>query len=277
MTETIQLFRPKISVMVGLSAFAGACLYDSLLNREHFYAAASAVFLSAGSSALNQYQESREDKLMLRTRRRPVASGAMSGFEAVRLAVFMLALSASMMIMAGSIAGLVFLPFTIMVYNFIYTPMKKISPFALLIGSVTGAIPPVMGYVAVGGSAFSPDIMTVAVVLYIWQTPHFALLSERFSADYRLAGFKTLSSVYGKPKAELFINTWLAAFICALFFIPVSNVYCFQAMSAAHLGTTIVFASAMLCVRKSSTKTFHILNLCMVIFFLMLVVDRIIL
>lgn len=276
MSKIFKLFRPKVSLMVGLSAFAGSCLYDSDINLHHLYAVLAALFLSAGCSALNQFQEREEDSVMLRTQNRPLPSGDIDRFCVLRISAIMVALSACFIILSGSIYSLLFIPFTIILYNLIYTPMKKLTPFALLIGSVTGAIPPVMGYTISGGHIGSREILIVAAVLYVWQTPHFALLSEKYKYDYSSAGFKTLSGVYGKIKSDMFIKVWLTAFICMLLFIPLTNIYCFKSSIYAHTAVTIFFAIILFVKRKSTTPTFHILNISMVIFFLMLVVDRII-
>jgi len=276
MAYIFKLFRPKVSIMVGLSAFAGACLYDYNLNLEHIYAAIAAVLLSAGCSAINQYQEQSEDKLMSRTNSRPLPAEQITNMDVIRLALVLISLSAAFIILAGGITGLVFIPITLVIYNYIYTPMKKRTPFALLVGSVTGAIPPVLGYVTIGGTFHEKSVLIVAAVLYVWQTPHFALLSEKYRTDYAKAGFKTLSGTYGKIKAHKFITIWLAAFVCMLLLVPSIDVYCFHITSLLHTTITLLFAAALFVFRKNVNITFHILNLSMVIFFLMLVVDRII-
>jgi len=276
MREHLLLFRPKISLMVGLSAFAGTCLFNGSITITHIYAVLSVIFLSAGCSALNQYQESEQDKLMTRTKKRPIPNGSVKPFEAVRFAMLFLALSFAMMSLTGSIYGLVMIVATILIYNFAYTPLKKKTPFALLIGSVTGAVPPLMGWVAVGGSPFSSEILIISAVLYIWQTPHFALLSEKYADDYKLAGFFTLSATYGRFKADIFIKIWLTAFISALSIIPISNIYHYWITSFLHITLTFISALLFIVFSKDQNKTFHILNLCMILFFLMLVVDRII-
>jgi protoheme IX farnesyltransferase len=276
MQNTLQLFRPKVSLMVGLSAFAGACLFDSNLHITHVFAVLSALFLSAGCSALNQYQECEEDAVMSRTSDRPIPSGTVDGKSVLRISAVMLTLSAAFMLLGHNMSALIFIPFTLLVYNLIYTPLKKVTPFALLIGSVTGAIPPVLGYAVTGGEIKTTGILLVAAVLYVWQTPHFALLSEKYKTDYKTAGFKTLSGTYGKTKSDLFIKIWLTGYICALLLIPISDIYKYSSVITAHVLITLAFAAALYLNRQYTARTFHILNISMVIFFLMLVVDRII-
>ena len=263
--------------MVGLSAFAGACLYDPAVSAKHIYAVLTAVFLGAGTSALNQFQERREDALMNRTSHRPIPSGAMSPFSVLSAGLFFTLLSAWTAFLTGNPYVFVIVFVTVIFYNFIYTPLKKLTPFALLAGSVTGSIPPVLGYTAAGGYIFSREIMLVALIMYIWQTPHFAMLAEKYADDYKRAGFKTLSSQYGARATSMFIKTWNTAFICSLFLVPLSSTYASLTLSTAHTALTALTALMLVIFYKRRSAVFHILNLCMVIFFLMLVIDRIIL
>lgn len=270
------LFRTKISIMVGLSAFAGACLSDSSFGLAHVLAVLSSVFLAAGSSALNQYQEAEEDAQMNRTKRRPIPNGDMTPWHVLKASMAAIGISIFLMLLTGSLRGLILIIATVLIYNFIYTPLKKITPFALLVGSVTGAIPPMLGYTAVGGSYSDPPVLMVCAVLFIWQTPHFAMLAEKYSDDYARAGFITLSAKYGKYKSGLFIKVWLIAFICALFLIPMTGVYIHQAAGWVHLGISVMSALLIALSLRYTTRAFHVLNSCMILFFVLLVVDRII-
>ncbi|PLX66643.1 MAG: prenyltransferase [Denitrovibrio sp.] len=276
MGSFLDLFRIRISLMVGLSTFAGACLSSSNLQYSHLYIVLGALFLSAGVSALNQYQERVEDGLMKRTNNRPIPSGMISPKSALIVSSVLIIISICFIMLTGSLEALGLACATIVIYNFIYTPLKKKTPFALLAGSVTGAIPPMLGFTALGGSMSSPDILTVCAIMYIWQTPHFAMLAEKYSEDYIKAGFKTLSLIYGNSAALLFIIIWVSAFISSLFFVPVAGLYTLQTSAMIHTILAVLTTLMLLVFYKSSTKVFHILNLSMVLFFLLLVVDRII-
>lgn len=277
MDKFIQLTRPKVSLMVGLSSFAGACLFCASINIRHLIVVLSVTLLSAGCSALNQVQEVKRDKLMLRTSERPLVSGRVSKSAALMFALLLIALSGALIINISDYNSLLFIPFIMLIYNFTYTPLKPATPFALLIGSVTGAVPPVMGYALMGGYPFNPNIMIIAGVLYLWQTPHFALLTIRYCEDYTRAGFKTLASEYGEEKEIAFIVLWLISYFCALFLVTASGLYLNVLSSAMHLALSISFALLLIFFKGSSRLTFNILNLSAALFFLLLVVDRIIL
>lgn len=276
MNRFLELFRFKISFMVGLSAFAGACLYNHRIHPDHLYAVLAALSLAAGTSALNQYQERAEDARMKRTRRRPIPKGTVQPKDALIISVLLICMSLCLIFLVESFTGAVLAVSTVIIYNLMYTPLKKRTPFALLIGSVTGSIPPLLGYAAMGGDITSVKIVLVALVMYVWQTPHFTMLAEKYNEDYVAAGFKTLSSEYGRSATTLFIRIWIAAYVCALSFVPVAGLYNSHQTSILHSVMTVITAILLLILHKNTSKTFHILNMSMVIFFVMLVVDSII-
>lgn len=272
--DFFKLIRIKVTLQVGLSAFAGACLFSSSISLRHLTGVAAAILLSAGCSALNQVQERKEDGLMSRTADRPVASGRLKSFEAVMIACFCFGSAFLAVLTVGSKSLLFLSVFSVVVYNFVYTPMKKHTPFALMAGSVSGALPPYIGYTAMGGNPFDISIMAVATVLYIWQTPHFALLSEKYAADYAKAGFKTLSGTYGQIKAQKFIDVWTAAYVCSLFFIPLAWIYNHGSSLYIHTALTICTLYCFVRFRKSTHKAFVMLNISISLFFMLLIADR---
>jgi len=272
----LQLFRPKISLMVGLSSFAGACLFDSHLNINHLYAVLAALFLSASCSAFNQIQERIPDKKMSRTKSRPLPSERLQPKDVLYLAFLLAGLSVCFILLAKSINGLILSGITFVIYNILYTPMKKRTPYALLVGSVTGAIPPMLGFVIAGGSPFDQRILLISGILFIWQTPHFTLLSEMYSEDYKRAGFKTINSVFGHKKSMFFVYIWLAGYISALLLVPVSAIYLYETTSLLHLFSVAVSAALFLFSYKNARRLFITLNISMMLFFLLLVLERII-
>ncbi len=160
-------------------------------------------FLVTGSSnAINQILEKDYDRLMKRTKDRPLAreNNRMSMPEAV--------LVAGMTGVIGlSILGFCFNEMTALLgalallsYAFVYTPLKRISPIAVFVGAIPGALPPTIGWVSAGG-----DLNMVAYVLFaiqfLWQFPHFWAIGWLGYDDYKKAGYKLLPSREGKGKS----------------------------------------------------------------------------
>jgi protoheme IX farnesyltransferase len=275
MKSILQLVRIKVSLMVGLSSFAGACLFYHHITIIHLYAVLSAIFLSFGCSALNQYQESSVDSIMQRTKTRPIPSGVIKPYEAVIFGFAMVAMSVIMVYLSGTYQGYILISVTILVYNLLYTPLKKKTPFALLIGSIIGAFPPVLGYTILGGNIYDSRIILIASILFLWQTPHFALLAEKYASDYILAGFKTVTSIYGSKKSNIFINVWMAAYVAALFFIPFTEIYTYLDSAVIHLYMTLLSVVAFLVTQKSLKFRFISLNISLALFFILLINDKI--
>lgn len=270
------LIRIRISLMVGLSSFAGACLYTHHFNSKHFYGVMAAIFLSFGCSALNQLQERDSDAVMERTVKRPLPDGQMLPGEVFNLSIIMIGLSWCFIFLAGSLQAFFLNIITIIGYNFVYTPIKKKTPFALMAGSVIGALPPAIGYTCVGGNMTDISILMVTAVLYLWQTPHFAILAEKYADEYARAGFMTISGIYGQQKSRIFVNVWTMAYICALLYIPAAGFYKTSTVPMLHIAMTVFFGLSMLLSFRYHKMRFHYINLSAVMFFILILTDSVI-
>lgn len=150
-------------------------------------------FLVTGAAnALNQVLEKDFDKLMKRTMDRPLAAGRMTVSEGVMAAGFMSIFGIG--ILASFNPWTAFLgTIALMSYAFIYTPMKRVSPIAVLVGAVPGALPMMIGCVAVEGSLTSLAIALFGIQ-FMWQFPHFWAIGWLGDEDYTKAGFNLLPS-----------------------------------------------------------------------------------
>ncbi len=174
-------------------------------------------FLVTGAAnALNQVLERDFDKMMKRTENRPLAAGRMSVSEAV--------LAAGLMCMAGTFclsifnawAGLLGM-LSMVLYSFVYTPMKRVSTAAVAIGAIPGALPLMIGSVAAEGTLTSLAIALFALQFF-WQFPHFFAIAWVGDEDYKRAGFHLLPNKTG----ALDSSVGMQSLIYALFLIPVS-------------------------------------------------------
>lgn len=155
--------------------------------------------VTASSNTINQILEKDTDKLMNRTKNRPLPSGNMTVIEATIFAgitgVFGVGLlSFYFNPLSGLLAAL-----SLLIYAFIYTPFKRISPAAVFIGAVPGALPLLIGStVATGHITLSGFILYV--IQFMWQMPHFWAIAWVLNDDYSKAGFKLLPSGKGKSR-----------------------------------------------------------------------------
>ena len=174
-------------------------------------------FLVTGAAnALNQVLEKDFDRLMKRTAGRPLASDRMTISEAVLAAGFMSLFGICLLALFNPWAS--FLGMLALVsYAFVYTPVKRISPIAVLIGAFPGAIPVLIGCVAAEGTLTSLG-WSIFAIQFLWQFPHFWAIGWLGFDDYQKAGYRLLPSKNGKRDESV---GW-QSFLYAVFLIPVS-------------------------------------------------------
>ncbi|MEE4255457.1 MAG: protoheme IX farnesyltransferase [Bacteroidales bacterium] len=216
----IELTKVKITVAVTLSTLTGYVLYAGAIDGTAIWASLGVFLLASSSAALNQVQERRTDTLMSRTRKRPLPSKRISVKSAL-IVVLCLLLAGSLILyfMTSKISfgiGLV----TLLWYNLLYTPLKYRSVFALIIGSVIGALPPVIGFTAAGGDVFDPTIIFLAFFIYVWQVPHFIMLLLLYGNDYRDAGLPVLTTYYPDEVIKRIIFVWILGTMILGFMLP---------------------------------------------------------
>ena len=192
----------RLSFLVILSALSGYLFAGGTDLLEIFYLLIGGTLVTAASNGANQIWERDLDSLMKRTENRPLPRGWMSLKEAYLICIFSLIIGTILLLLINwQSAALGFLAFV--TYVFIYTPMKRVSPWAVLVGAFPGAIPPFLGAIAATDQfGFLPGILFF--VQFTWQFPHFWAIAWVLYDDYKLAGFSLLPSKSGRSKASAF-------------------------------------------------------------------------
>ena len=192
----------RLSFLVILSALSGYLFAGGTDLLEIFYLLLGGTLVTAASNGANQIWERDLDSLMKRTENRPLPRGWMSLNEAYLICIFSLIIGTILLLLINwQSAALGFLAF--LTYVFIYTPMKRVSPWAVLVGAFPGAIPPFLGAIAATDHfGFLPGILFF--VQFTWQFPHFWAIAWVLYDDYNLAGFSLLPSKSGRSKASAF-------------------------------------------------------------------------
>jgi len=209
--DVVELGKIRISFFVALSALTGYYLYTGHVDLLSAVIYAGVFILSSGSSALNQYQEHEADALMNRTRNRPVPAGRMSDKTALLVSLFLIIAGSLILLLGGNVIAVVMGLLAVLWYNGIYTPLKHRTPFAVVPGSVVGALPPLIGWTAAGGYAFDPGILAVAFFFFIAQIPHFWLILLMLGDDYRKSGMPVLTDVFSVRQVRRITFIWLSA------------------------------------------------------------------
>lgn len=219
----IELTKWRITIASMITMMAGYLLASGEVNVGLGVTAIGIFMMACASAVWNQCQEVDIDRKMARTKRRPLPSGEMALSSAVIFGA-LLALAGTLILGFGTtwvVAGLGWV--AVVWYNGIYTPLKRVTPFAVVPGSVIGAIPPVMGYVAAGGG-WTFQILAVAGFFFVWQIPHFWLLVMRHGDDYRQAGLPTLMDRFSLEQVARITFMWIVATAVIALMLPLYSV-----------------------------------------------------
>ncbi|MFN8093057.1 MAG: heme o synthase [Vicinamibacteria bacterium] len=193
LVDRIELTKPRITAMVVFTALVGfVTAADEPLRGAALAAALVGTGLvAAGAAVLNQVLERDTDALMERTRQRPLPAGRVLPAEAVAFGTGVtLAGHALLLAVCGPLpAAVAFVTWSS--YLFVYTPLKRRTPLATLVGAVPGALPPVIGWTARTGSLDQGAFILFAI-LFLWQVPHFLAIAWLYRDDYARGGFPML-------------------------------------------------------------------------------------
>ncbi len=237
------------------SAVAASALFGLLLSRPRLDGAAVTLFvavflLACGAASLNSYQDHRWDRLLRRTRGRPLASGELPRLAALgQAAVLFAAGTLLLLLLPAPQAPLLVVLSVVALYNGIYTPLKSRTAWAVLPGAVCGALPPYLGWLAGGGPPVATEIFIVMAMLALWQVPHFWLVTLRYREDYRALPLPALVRSMPEKKLCLIALIWVLALVSTVHSLllvrPLSPPWLLVPISIASLALAAVFGSAL--------------------------------
>lgn len=211
-----ELLKFRLSFLVAFSCCFGYLLASSgsfsLLNMMMI--GLGGFFVSGASVTINQIIEKDLDKLMKRTCKRPLPTGRVSVIEAIIFTILIATAGFYLLTIYTNplTVGLSFI--SLILYGFVYTPLKRVGPIAVFVGAIPGALPPLLGWTAATGE-ISMAAFIIFAIQFIWQFPHFWAIAWVADEDYKKAGFKLLPS-----KGKKDINTAIQIMIYTMFLIP---------------------------------------------------------
>lgn len=215
----MQLTKVRLSALVVLTTAVGFVMASigPIDWLRLMWTVIGTLLVAGAASVFNQIAEIKLDRLMIRTQERPLPSGAMStrhGFILAMLLVYA-GLAILSLIINFAAAGLALL--TLLVYVFAYTPLKTRSTLNTIVGAVCGAIPPMIGWVAAAGT-LEYGAWFLALLLFVWQIPHFLALAWLYRKDYERAGFAMLPVIdkSGRLTARVIVLTSLVLLCLSL-------------------------------------------------------------
>ncbi len=204
----IQFTRFYLSLAVSLSGLLTYFTIAQTPSFEIFFPWLGVLLLALGTSALNQIQEREFDAKMLRTSKRPLVTKAISLPQAYTISLSLISFSIFILYYSMALNGIFFAIFTIITYNIIYTYMKRVSYWALIVGSFLGVVAPMIGWIVAGGSVYDTRLFVLLLLFFMWQVPHFWLLMLMNGDDYKQAGFPTLKDKIGELGLMRVIAIW---------------------------------------------------------------------
>jgi protoheme IX farnesyltransferase len=240
--DYVALTKPRLNFLVVASSAAGYYLgaTGSPDLPAMSFAVAGTALVAAGAAALNQLYERDTDALMRRTRMRPLPDGRIAPADA---RLFGAVLSVAGLVLLASLANVIAAALacaTLVVYLAVYTPMKRRTPAATLVGAVPGALPPLIGWAASHGNISLGGTALFAIV-FLWQIPHFMAIAWLYRDDYAKAGFPMLPVI--EPSGR---RAGRDALVYASLLVPVSLAPTYARVSGTVYGVVAVLLGAAL-------------------------------
>ncbi|MER8398497.1 heme o synthase [Mesorhizobium sp. M0306] len=197
------LLKPRVMSLVVFTAFVGMVAAPVTINPLLAVIAILAIAIGAGASgALNMWYDADIDAVMTRTAGRPVPAGRIRPGEALSFGLVLSVLSVMTLGVLVNWLAASLLAFTIFFYAVIYTMwLKRWTPQNIVIGGAAGAVPPVIGWVAVTGSV-SLESLVLFLIIFLWTPPHFWALALFKSEDYAKAGIPMMPNVAGQASTR---------------------------------------------------------------------------
>ena len=253
--DFVALTKPRLNLLVVATSAAGYYLGSAGAPADWLRMTSAVIgtaFVAGGAAALNQVYERDTDALMRRTRMRPLPDGRLTASDG---RTFGLALAAAGLVMLAAWANLLAAGLalaTLLIYLIVYTPMKRRSSLATIVGAVPGALPPLIGWAA-GHGSLSTGGWALFAIVFLWQIPHFMAIAWMCRDDYRKAGFPMLPVV--EPDGR---STGRQALAYAAVLLPVSLVPTLVGVSGlVYFGIALALGAGFLAlaVRFAFTRT----------------------
>ena len=254
MIENIKLFfeitKFRLSLLVALSSVFGFFISSSKVDiNEVFILLVGGYLISSSSVINNQILEKDLDKMMNRTNKRPIPTGRISVYKSVIMSIFSIIIGLFLISFYLNIYAALLSFISLILYSFVYTPMKKFGPIAVFIGAIPGALPPLIGWVASTGQ-ITLEAIIIFSIQFIWQFPHFWAIAWMYDDDYKKVGFKLLPN-----NGEKNLKTAVNIMIYTLFLIPLGLLPTIFGITGIISGTVAVFLAIIFL-----AQTFKLIN-----------------
>ena len=252
----IQLTKPSIIYLLVLTAATAMFLVDGF--ETNIYKALTGIFgiglIAASSAAINQILDLEIDGKMKRTDKRPLVSGKIPVINAITFAAILFIIGSFLLLSFNNFLSWALTVATWVFYAFLYTRILKFAgPQNIVIGGLAGAMPPVLGWVALTGS-ISPLPLLLVAIIFVWTPPHFWALAIDRIDDYENANVPMMPVVKGieYTKIQILLYSFLLL-ACSLLPFAIGSLGIFYFVSASSLGLIFIFLAARLMQDKNNS------------------------
>jgi len=236
----VELTKFRLSLLVSFSAIFGYILAADKIDIVSLIVLAVSGYMVTGSSVINnQILEVEYDKKMDRTKNRPIPTNRISSFNALIVSFVLMTLGLLLMSLYLNYLTAFISLISLLIYTFIYTPLKRVGPIAVFVGAIPGALPPLIGWVAFS-NMISLEAFIIFSIQFIWQFPHFWAIAWLCDEDYKKVGFKLLPN-RGKKN----LNTALNIMTYTLFLIPLGLLPTIFGITGIISGTIAVVCAIL--------------------------------
>jgi protoheme IX farnesyltransferase len=253
LTALSRMIRLPLSAMVALSALAGALASGLYVSWSTLWAISWGVFLlSASCSVLNQVQERFTDALMRRTCRRPLACGDLTATTGMIIGILLGSGGLATLFAASGTATAIVGLLASSWYLLVYTPLKRVSSLAVIAGTPCGALPPLIGWLAAGGDPLDPRLLTLVLLMVLWQVPHYWLLALPDRDDLRRVGFKVLPAKLSSQQLLNISHFWILGTVSVTLLLPLMRIVQLPLLQGLLAGLAVSFAIWTTRIQKKS-------------------------
>ncbi len=245
--DALVLLKPGVMLLIVYSAITGIYLTNSTIDFLTTVLIVLSIALgSGGAAAFNMWYDRDIDKIMVRTRNRPLPDGRMQPVCALVFSVILMFIAVWLLLVVSNLLAASLLAFSIFFYAIVYTVLlKRRTVHNIVVGGLPGALPPVIGWVAVGESILDIMPWLLFVIIFLWTPSHFWALAVYRNNDYKQAGVPMLPVVYGIRKTKIQIVIYsLLLILSSLILAVYSDVYLRH--SIAYLVVTLILGAIYL-------------------------------
>jgi len=252
------LTKPEVNLLIVITTWAGFCLGRPSPSHPFpflllIHTLLGTLLVAAGTATLNQYMERRFDAQMRRTARRPLAAGRIEPWGALWFGVLLSCAGGLYLAVAVNRLASLLAVLTLVSYLFLYTPLKRKTPFCTLVGAFPGAMPPLIGWAAASGK-LSLEAWVLYAMLFLWQFPHFMAIAWMYREDYSRAGYLVLPLGERRGAFAAWQSLAPAAALVPLSLTPsiLFHAGSFYSVGALLLSSSFLYFGARLALRRSN-------------------------